>query len=205
MKIKLPNHNKLYLKHLKAFEYVGKLDEINTSDKLNFISMFLDVKVEDIEEYDIEQINQLFLEITKIAITLPKVEVIKPIITVENKDYEFVGSLSKLPASWFTYLDRLSKENKLGAENIAAMCYIEKGLKYNQRNDNGEIINPISKREDFFYKNFKAVDYLPLQGFFLTKLKQYTHAFSLLKKARKRIEEREKQTLSRYGLLGITR
>jgi len=204
MKIKLPNTNNLFLKHLQAFEFVGKLKKVNTSDKLNFISMFLDVKVNDIENYDIEQINELFNEIVKIGVKLPKTDEIKQVINIKGQDYEFIGKLSKLPAAWFTYLDRLSNDGKLRAENIAAMCYIEKGLKYNQRNDKGEVINPIKAREDIFYSHFKAVDYMPLQGFFLLKYQQYTNAFSLIQETKKKIEEKHQLTLSKYGLHGIT-
>jgi hypothetical protein len=206
MNIKLPNHNNLYLKHLQAFEFISKLEDVNTSDKLTFISIFTDIKVEVLEDYDIESIEELFGKIVQIGLTIPKKATIEKVISINGVDYEFIENLQNLPASWFTYVDRLKSENKLRSENIAAMCYIEKGMKYNQKDKDGKVINPIKKREDIFYNNFKAIDYLPLQGFFLTKFNEYTIAFSLLQEARM-ITTKEKQNtmLSKSGHHGITR
>jgi hypothetical protein len=205
MNIKLPNHNNLYLKHLQAFEFISKLEDVNTSDKLTFISIFTDIKVEVLEDYDIESIEELFIKIVQIGLTIPKKATIEKVISIDGVDYEFIENLQNLPASWFTYVDRLKSENKISSENIAAMCYIEKGLKYNQKDKEGKVINPIKKREDIFYNKLKAVDYLPIQGFFLTKFSEYTIAFSLLQEAKAMIKENQSTTLSKSGHHGITR
>jgi len=204
MTIKIPLAKDLKIKHLAAFEFLSKVDELTMEIKLKFISMFTNVAVEDLEDIDANQINDVFNALVKVASEIQPNETIKNELIVNGKRYVFIESLQKHPASWFTYCQRLISEGNLSAENIAAMVYIEHGKKYNQRGTNGEIINPVAKRENELYHNMLAADYLAVQGFFLSKLEQYTSAFSLVQMEKAKHQKLREKIASEFGLNGIT-
>lgn len=66
---------------------------------------------------------------------------------------------------------------------VLAMLYIEEGMKYNQVDDNDNILNPMKNRIEAFKKEFPGDEFLNVFGFFLDrwqKLKDAIFALNMI-------------------------
>jgi hypothetical protein len=66
---------------------------------------------------------------------------------------------------------------------VLAMLYIEEGLKYNQLDDDDNIINPTSKRIEAFKEEFPGDEFLNVFAFFLDRWEQLKDAMYILNMA----------------------
>lgn len=102
-------------------------------------------------------------------------EYIEPDSEVEYNGitYTFRKDFTKLPTNWYMDVDIAFEVHGEGFEKMpelmAAFCYIEKGLRYSQKDENKVVVNSVMERAKVFKEHMPLNKFMNLQGFFLWK------------------------------------
>lgn len=98
-------------------------------------------------------------------------------ITLRGQRYEFIGKDigKKQPGGWFIDAETIAKDKP---EYMAAMCYIERGMVYAERNERTNAIkNPLEDRAQVMKEELPLSVYLSLSAFFFKKFKKLETGF----------------------------
>ena len=185
MKVKIPKPEQLNLQQFNAIALLKQKD-MSTVDVIQFVHSITGVDREVLERAEMKSLTELYAEILMIFNEFKVQE--KPLdkITVKGRDYKLMKINNSLPATWFVMVQKYFSEG-IQSHQVAALCYVEEGMVFNEQNPKAkrEILNPLKDREQLFLKHMKAVDYLPLNAFFLKRFSELREPFLALQKARK--------------------
>lgn len=187
IEVKIPDIQSINLLQLQSLKYIqGKdKDSVTTEDMTNFVHHFCGVDKYILEDAKMISLIGLFYECVGLFNDFKVRE--KPLeeITIKGNKYTLRRASNDLPSSWFTTSQGLIAKG-IESHEIAALSYVEKGMEYNHRDKDVKrrILNPLRDRADLFLTEFKAVDYMPLNAFFLSKLERYRIPFLILQKER---------------------
>ena len=158
--------NKLKIHHMKFLKELHKYKGKNISPikKCQMCSEFLRLNNDKLKKYSTIQIEDLFEQIT--VSVGQHIKEFPNVVEYEGQEYERVQDFKTLPVEWFADFSNTDLENS--PETIAAMCYIEKGMDYNQTGDNEVIVNSRSKRAKVFADHMPLNIFIELEAFFLS-------------------------------------
>lgn len=183
MKIKLPKDiSQLKIAHI--FE-VGKLEqseEHGIEQMIDYVALLSNTPKDDLMGVDVRDLRAAYKHcLTVLSSYVPK----KPqkSVRVKGKDYVLVPT-DKQKGGWYVDVKVNANSFVEEPELVPAFSYIEKGLKYSQKDKEGNIINPLRERSKIFRDYFPADVFLDLNGFFLSRLQILTTGFSILNEER---------------------
>jgi|SRR6056297_547250 len=194
MEIKIPS--KLTLKHLNLVAEVLRDKEPTTENKINFVADFCNVHRDEVARAQHSSLLELYYELTSLFNEVKVKEDVQQSITVKGQKYTFRDISNNHPASWWmTCQKELAKGIK--SHQIMALCYIEENMQFNDFDEKHPriILNPYIERYKVFENADLIAEYMPLQGFFLTKLKKYRKPFISLQRIRKHHPQQLKKLL----------
>jgi hypothetical protein len=180
--LKLPaTINDFTLQHVNAiievYENYKELAAPTYLNKCKHISIYTGVDIEILKRASRKDIDYAFIHIyTEIG----KYKKSTPPFKIELKGVTYIlADVENQTAGWLIDYEANKDNFKAQPELLAALCYIEEGKAY------GEV--PLSTRANRFKYDFKAVDFLDLNAFFLKSYEAYIaatalHAKNLLKK-----------------------
>lgn len=156
-------------------KYFKNADRPTIGEKITFCCEYCDIEEAKLQTVSVDSINSLFATVAQtLCGHIPRTP--KKHITVDGNKYRFVKRFSEQSAAWHELVRRSNfLEDPI---QMAALCYIESGMKYAQKGDHDKILNPTAERANVFRENFPFDLYLDLSAFFLQKLKEY-HPLSI--------------------------
>ncbi len=175
------------IEHMKAFanERLEKLTKWKAMDYIEFIHDLSGNPIKDL--MNVEDFNEIVELCNHYARVFSKIKVPKEPkqeLTINGKEYELVN-IAKPNTAWVVDQDVMDLEND--PVKMACLCYVPKGTKYGETDDNGELLYPISDRYDDFKEHFELQDFIALQVFFLSRYIRSTKNYIQKVKAEVRI------------------
>lgn len=180
MKIKIPSKvEDMRFQHLSFLLELGKIkeeglefDEIPLKRMRDMICSFTGLPSYQIGNLTEKSLVKLYFEI---ANTFEKDETKGMPLTIEldGKKYDLVPDFEKMPISWRIDVSELSDLIDDKPELIPAVLYIEKGMKYGQKDENKNVINSVFERAKVFKEHLPLDLFLIAQDFFLQAWKIY--------------------------------
>lgn len=161
------NINGFRIEHFKGLALLDGIKDpkrVRMSQKIAICSAFTGVPEEDFEYYTPISVERLWFQILRVLDTYHP----RPIpsqIQYEGQIYEFIKDMKKLPVAWF--VDVSVTDFKEQPERLASFCYLEKGMGYAKRDENLNILNPLSERDRIFKEEMPLNRYIDLSSFFL--------------------------------------
>ena len=155
-------------------------------EKAELVSDYTGIPQSEVETIDVEGINNLFNAVTAM-IAGHQFQPPPKSLTLGGKKYTFVRKFSRMSAAWHR-LVRVSNF-KTDPVNIAALCYIERGMKYAQMGEHKEILNPTKDRAKVFEENLPLSTFIDINNFFLRKCSAYQSLWPRILKAREMMSE----------------
>jgi hypothetical protein len=174
--IAIPRVENCTFDQIAAITELQNIEEPNVEDQIFFLSRYLDIESELLENAVMTDLNELYLAV------LSSIEEIKttseplPEIEIDGETYTQRLTNDKLPAIWFMTTQRLLAQ-QIQMHEIAALCYIEKGQKFQDTD--------FQKRAQIFKEKMRYGQYHPLNGFFLQKFNEYRQPFLELQRIKK--------------------
>ena len=104
-------------------------------------------------------------------------------IEVNGKHYELVD-LKRPSAGWV--IDSDASDFEAEPARLACICYIPKGTKYGDIDENENILHPISERLDDFKQHFPLVLHCHLSAFFLQRYVTFAKRYTAIERAKTR-------------------
>lgn len=191
LSIKVPKNIKdLKIRHVDIFNELEESEYTSINDKVKVVSRFSGVPINDIKNYNANDIRKVFDLIVKCFSTY-KQNSLPEFLEYENVIYEKVKEFSRMPIGWYIDLDVADVESNPSL--LASFCYIEKGFDYASKDKHKNIKNPLFKRAEVFERNMPLNLYLDIAGFFLLKQKQYKKSLELIRAGKAR---REKESVT---------
>ena len=216
MKIELPKS----LKDCRA-EQLSKWmlltsGEIKLNDllqKLDFrvqvVSIFSGVSKERLNQVGYRDINKMFNHCISVLSTYVEQEP-KEEILINGDVYEFNKDIGSYESGRVIDM-KLVEDIYSNPQQVLAILYTKKGLKYNQTDDRNRVIDPMEKRAELFRTEFPGDEFLSVFAFFLRTYEDLNTAMSVLnlmkmKEARKTMRKtlkRVKRQRIMNGMIGL--
>lgn len=180
--ITIPSHVKhMRIKHLPFLVKIGELGkkEYTIREMREMNAAFLGVPFDQFPNYYPTDDIKLFHTICKAVNTLEAVKGRKlpDVIKYDGNKYELVKDFTKLPTSWFIDIDIAFETYGEALEGnpsiLPALCYIEKGMSYGERDKHNNIINSLMDRAKIFEEHMPLNLFLDLQDFFLSRWQEF--------------------------------
>lgn len=153
-------------KHLSAYsnqQWVERAANPDVHIVVQFVADFFGMMPDLVKTIDWNDLQKVYAhcvnEFSKASLGHPDKS-----ITINGKDYDLVN-LKKPSAGWVADCD-LSDFIK-DPVRLACICYVPKGTKYGQMDENHNLLHPIADRHKEFEQHFPLDKYIPLAGFFL--------------------------------------
>jgi hypothetical protein len=186
-------------KHLSAYTNKGWVERSANPDVhvvVQFVADFFGIMPDLVKTIDWGDLQKVYAhcvtEFSKATFGHPEKS-----ITVNGKEYELVN-LKRPSAGWVADAD-LSDFIK-DPVRLACICYVPKGTKYGDMDENHNLLHPIEQRHKEFEQHFPLDIYLPLAAFFLRSF-----ATSLEKSMVKAKATRKAKKLKRRLINGVKR
>lgn len=186
MRIKLPKDiSQLKIAHIFEISKLEQEEAHTVEQMVNYVALLSNTPKENLMEADINDIQAAYFHCLKVLNEYEPKQPPKK-VTVKGVEYRLVPTV-KQKGGW--YIDVKANSDKFVEEPelVPAFCYIEKGMKYSQKDKNGDIENPLRERAKIFRDYFPADVFMDLNGFFLQRLEILTNGFLILN--RERVEE----------------
>lgn len=185
MQVVIPDVNTINLKRYNALKYLSESDKLDAVTAIKFLSSYLNIDENILHDNQHSNNVELFYTVCESIGKLRAAETPHKEIVVNGKTYVFHEILdANFPSIWYMTVQRYLAQG-IEAHHIAAFVYIEKGMKYNQRDESGiKVLNPLDDRIKEFEEHMTAEQYIPLQGFFFRKFNEYKEPFLAIQKAR---------------------
>jgi hypothetical protein len=207
IEIKLPKSvYDLRMKHLELFTYEKLQDFAEGKEmqmhevikiKCKVLSIASGVESEKFQLMPINEVNKMFNHVCEL-ISDYSPEPFKREVTFNNQTYSLVDP-SKVSVGWHIDLSSVKQNDYL---NTLALMYLPKDVPYGKTDENLNVLHPISERRKVFEENFRLVDYLNVNAFFLQKSMQLTKGYTVLTEARKQLNanriRKKKNGLKRF-------
>jgi hypothetical protein len=186
--------DQLRIKHLKVVdlirewdgvmsnEFICRVVAVAASKRLTWVTNKADLRdISKAFNYVVKSINSLNeMTATHLDKKPPKE------VTIKGTVYELVN-LDRPNMSFIIDVDR--SDFIKDPVRLAAMCYIPKGTTYGEMDDGENLLNPISDRYEDFAEEFRLVDFILLNGFFLRRFRQLGNAYILRQKVKNNLRK----------------
>lgn len=169
------------LQKLRKGGYFKEVRFPTVMEKIKLISDYTGIKEEELLNIDVDGVNALFNTISSMLISHQYSPPPKE-LTLDGKEYTFVRNFGRMSAAWHR-LVRVSNFRK-EPEKMAALCYIEKGMKYAEMGEHKEILNPTRDRTEIFLEHLPLSTFMDINNFFLRKSSAYQKLYPRILKAR---------------------
>lgn len=166
--MRIPSHIKgLRIEHFYGLVELDSVDLKNPKigDKIKVINLFTGVPIPILSECLVSKLNEMYDNIKKVCDTYHPKPFPPERLKYEGQSYRLVKDFSKMPAGWFVDVSKF--DFKKEPARMAAMCYIEEGMTYAQKDENKNILNLSGDRMKVFEKHFPLNHYIDLTTFFL--------------------------------------
>lgn len=164
----------------------GELSLDTLSNKLDFrvqvVSIFSGIDKATLCNCSVDDINTVFIHVLGM-LTEYKPEEPKGVQIVNGTVYTFDKNFSHMTAGQIIDLKLIEDVHQDPCE-VLSILYIEEGLKYNQVNEKGHVINPSDFRKKTFKSEFDGAEFLNVFAFFLTSFEKRKDAILALNMAR---------------------
>lgn len=171
----------LRIKHLGAIEKIQT--QTGARDRIEAIAIMAEASFDDLVFESNGKLKKMAAHIGKLLNNL-RISEPKKEIELDGNVYQWVGKDigRKQPGGWFIDAEGIAGDKH---EYIAALCYIEKGMVYAQRDERtGAILNPLEDRAKVMAEHLPLQDYLNVLAFFFKKHKQLETGYLWLQAAR---------------------
>jgi hypothetical protein len=202
--IRLPNRlEDLRIKHFKSISTFD-IENITTLEEVvKFLSVFNNVSESYILEFDKPTIMAMYDHIINVYSNFKPVR--KPVesIVINNVTYNLVDP-EKVATKWHIDFGIASKQLESNPVQLACLFYIPNEI-YGKRDENGNMIHPISERFNDFELHFPLTLFIECCSFFLRKYQKSTQksilkqianqkAISKIQNAKQRLSGRNQYT-----------
>jgi hypothetical protein len=164
----------------------GELNLETLSNKLDFrvqvVSIFSGIDKATLGNADVNDINTVFAYIIEMLTAYEEDEP-KGVQIVNGTVYTFDKDFSHMTAGQMIDL-KLIEDIYQDPYEVLSILYIEDGMKYNQVNDKGHVINDSDFRKKTFREEFDGAEFLNVFAFFLRKFEKRKDAILALNMAR---------------------
>jgi len=141
--------------------------EVRIEDKVAIVSIMAKVPYNTLLQEPMATIEKAFKfcvsTISSHTKSIPPKE-----IKIQGNTYELIDYVGgKVQGGWFVDVDCMAKDFKINPSLIPALNYVEKGKRYAETDDEGNIINSVKERAEIFKDHFPADVFVDLCVFFL--------------------------------------
>jgi len=158
----------------------------NLSGMLDFhvqvVSVFTGLKVNEIKRAAVDDVVRLSYRLLNM---ISDHEMVEPTgrVVIDGQAYVYEKDFSKITTGQMIdmkLIERVPEE----PHKALAICYIEEGMEYCQKDDRGRVLNPNEKREAIFKERFPGDEFLNFFGFFLLESESRRNAILALQVVR---------------------
>ena len=158
----------------------------NLSGMLDFhvqvVSVFTGLKVNEIKRAAVDDVVRLSYRLLNM---ISDHEMVDPTgrVVIDGQAYVYEKDFSKISTGQMIdmkLIERVPEE----PHRALAICYIEEGMEYCQKDDRGVVLNPNEKREALFKERFPGDEFLNFFGFFLRESESRRNAILALQVVR---------------------
>jgi hypothetical protein len=174
--IAIPRVENCTFDQIAAITELQKIEKIEIEDMVYFLSRYLDVESETLEHAVMSDLAELYEAVIKSIEEIETTSEPLPEIEIDGITYTQRLTNDKLPAIWFMTTQRLLAQ-QIQMHEISALCYIEKGQKFQDTD--------FHHRAQIFKDKMRYGQYHPLNGFFLQKFNEYRQPFLELQRIKK--------------------
>lgn len=158
----------------------------NLSGMLDFhvqvVSVFTGLKVNEIKRAAVDDVVRLSYRLLNM-ISDHQMEEPSGRVVIDGQAYVYEKDFSKISTGQMIdmkLIERIPEE----PHKALAICYIEEGMEYCQKDDRGRVMNPNEKREALFKERFPGDEFLNFFGFFLHESESRRNAILALQVVR---------------------
>lgn len=179
MRIELPKDiSGLKIAHIGEIEKMGRTEGHTVEQMIDYVALFSGTHKDKLMDVDIIDLQRAYIHCLRVLSDYKPKEPAKK-ITVKGQVYVLVPT-NKQTGGWYIDVKANGKSFEDEPELVPAFNYIEKGMKYSQKDSDGNVINQLRERAKIFREYLPADVYLDLNAFFLTKLQILTNGFLIL-------------------------
>jgi hypothetical protein len=158
----------------------------NLSGMLDFhvqvVSVFTGLKVNEIKRAAVDDVVRLSYRLLNM---ISDHEMVDPTgrVVIDGQAYVYEKDFSKISTGQMIdmkLIERVPEE----PHRALAICYVEEGMEYCQKDDRGMVLNPNEKREALFKDRFPGDEFLNFFGFFLRESESRRNAILALQVVR---------------------
>jgi hypothetical protein len=171
-------------------------DESNIQDEelIKFLKDFAGVEENDILDMDLKNVIELYKSIAT-QISSKKHEEPPKEITINKTTYVFVTDYLKMPYGWHQHIKIVCDEESDPLDKLG-LLYIEKGMRYAEKDHYGNVINPSDERTKLLSEHLTLGQFYDVNGFFLSILELHLK-LSIQEKNLLRMRGMRKRALTR--------
>lgn len=158
----------------------------NLSGMLDFhvqvVSVFTGLKVNEIKRAAVDDVVRLSYRLLNM-ISDHQMEEPSGRVVIDGQAYVYEKDFSKISTGQMIdmkLIERIPEE----PHKALAICYIEEGMEYCQKDDRGRVMNPNENREALFKERFPGDEFLNFFGFFLHESESRRNAILALQVVR---------------------
>lgn len=181
IEIKLPKKNELRLYHLEALRGL-KDDGLTAYDKVELVHKLTGLDKDLLNKSSLKDLTKVLNHYFNLITSIEKENISKEIEIAGGK-YVLVRKFSEMPMSW--HIDR-SVFDLSDLSVLMAFCYIEKGMKYAEMDENKNILNPVMRRAELFREMAEMEHFVKVGFFFQKKAKNYKNAYTEIQRQREK-------------------
>jgi hypothetical protein len=158
----------------------------NLSGMLDFhvqvVSVFTGLKVNEIKRAAVDDVVRLSYRLLNM---ISDHEMVDPTgrVVIDGQAYVYEKDFSKISTGQMIdmkLIERVPEE----PHRALAICYVEEGMEYCQKDNRGVVLNPNEKREALFKERFPGDEFLNFFGFFLRESESRRNAILALQVVR---------------------
>ena len=158
----------------------------NLSGMLDFhvqvVSVFTGLKVNEIKRAAVDDVVRLSYRLLNMISDHQMVDPVGKVV-IDGQAYVYEKDFSKISTGQMIdmkLIERVPEE----PHRALAICYVEEGMEYCQKDDRGVVLNPNEKREALFKDRFPGDEFLNFFGFFLRESESRRNAILALQVVR---------------------
>lgn len=152
------------------------------------VSVFTDLKISEVKRAAVDDVIKLsYRLLTMISEHRMNEPVAK--VEIDGQTYVFQKDFSRISTGQMIdmkLIERVAEE----PHKALAICYIEEGMEYCQKDQSGIVLNPNDKREALFKEKFPGDEFLNFFGFFLHESERRKLAILALQIVRTNFQKR---------------
>lgn len=189
--------NDLRYKHLSAFctdSFKEKGGDPDPQTIVEFISLFFGIMEPMVLRMEYNDLQKVYRHCVNLWAGFG-LERLPKTITVNGKEYDLVN-LKRPSTGWV--IDSIHSDFDKDPARLACICYVPKGTKYGDIDQNSNLLHPISDRHAEFKEHFELKLHAHLSAFFLKRYVVYAKRYMAVQ-SMKRWSKNLKQAFKRGG------